>query len=197
MYPIVAVVAISVWIVGATMLGGPPAGMAASFVSAATIVILAARARPDTSIEADPGPGNRILVIACTPLDRPEALESIVTLAQVSDPAGAQALIVAPAAMGRVASWTSDLAAGRVAAAERLVVALAGLAAAGVDAIGRVGDTDPLMATEDALRTWPAGKVLFIHDFADERAAAAAAEVSRRAMVPVRVVALSGVGASH
>ncbi len=195
-YPIVAVVAIATTIVGATMLGGPPAGMAASFACAATIVVIAARAKPDAAIEADPGPANRILVIACTPLDHPEALAPIVAEARDATPPGsAEALIVAPAAMGRLASWTSDVAAGRVAAAERLVVALAGLAAAGLEATGRVGDADPLLATEDALRSWPAGSVLFIHDFADERAAIAAGEISRRASVPVRGVALAGVAA--
>jgi hypothetical protein len=192
------VVAISVAIVGATMVGGPPAGMAASFLSAATIVIVAARARPDTSIEAEPGPDNRILVIACSPLDRPEALAPILAAAEgvVAD-ATPQALIVAPAATSRLASWTSDLQAGRVAAAERLAVALAGLAAAGVDATSRVGDADPRLAAEDALRTWPAGRVVFVHDAGDERAAAAASEVRRRALVPVRVVAVPAVATSR
>src|SRR5258706_312295 len=67
LYPIAAVAAIAVTIVGATMIGGPPAGMAASFVCAATIVTLAAPAKPDAAIRADPGPDNRILVIPPPP----------------------------------------------------------------------------------------------------------------------------------
>ncbi len=92
--------------------------------------------------------------------------------------------------MGRLASWTSDLQAGRLAAAERLVVALANLAAAGLDARSRVGDSDPILATEDAVRSWPAEMIVFFTDRDDERGARAARDVSRRATVPVRHVVI-------
>jgi hypothetical protein len=67
-------------------------------------------------------------------------------------------------------------------------VTLAGLAAAGLDARSRVGDSDPTLATEDAIRSWPAEMIVFFTDREDERAARAARDVTRRATVPVRHV---------
>ena len=187
-HPVFAIVAIAGGVVGATMIGGPPAGMGASFIAAATIVTIAARAKPEGTISVESGPSNRILVLACAALDQPHALEPIHAAAATALAGEPEALVVAPASVGRLASITSDIRAGQVSAAERLAVALAGFAAADIEATGRVGDSDPLAAAEDALRTWPAGQVVFIHDAADDRAARAAAALGKRSPVPVRVV---------
>jgi hypothetical protein len=187
-----AVAAIALPVIGATLAGGPAAGLGASFLVAATIVFIAVRMRPDEPIGGRGAQPSRLLVVACTAIDGPAALRPVLDQVARLGADDAQVMVVAPSYTGRLASWTSDLQPGRVAAAERLVITLAGLAAAGVDARSRVGDEDPVLATEDADREWPAGQILFVTDAGDERAAQAAAEVGRRARVPVRHVALEG-----
>jgi hypothetical protein len=191
----VAVVGIAVPIIGATMFGGPPAGLAAAFVVAATIVFLAARATPREPIEIARGDGDRprLLVIACTALDEPFAVESIAAAAEdvaQDSPLATDVLVVAPAAVNRLAQWLSDLGRARLEAQELLAVSLAGLAAGGLDARGRVGDPDPVVATEDTLRTFPANALVFVGEIEDERIAEAAADVRDRLAIPVRRLAL-------
>jgi hypothetical protein len=66
-----------------------------------------------------------------------------------------------------------------------LAVSLGSLAAAGLDAQGQVGDTDPVQAVEDALHTFPAQELVFVtgrDHYAEVQ------EVRRRLDRPVRVL---------
>jgi hypothetical protein len=72
----------------------------------------------------------------------------------------ADVLVVAPALSSHVRYWTSDIDSARAAAQERLDSSLETLRAAGVRAEGEVGDSDPLQAIEDALRTFGADEVI-------------------------------------
>ena len=74
----------------------------------------------------------------------------------------ADVLVLAPAINAPVAHWLSDLRKARFDAQRRLAVSLASLAAAHVDARGQVGDSDPVQAVEDTLRTFPAQEVVFV-----------------------------------
>jgi hypothetical protein len=191
----VVVIGISVPIIAATMAGGPPAGLGAAFLVAATIVYLAVRSAPREPIEVagSDRAGARVLVIACAAVDEPRAAEAIVTAAAeagADDAAEAEVLVVAPATGSRLGHWLSDVGPARLGAQERLAVSLAGLATAGVDARGRVGDPDPVVATEDALRTFPAGAVVFVSELDDERAHEAAEDVRDRGRLPVRHLAM-------
>jgi hypothetical protein len=189
------VIGIAVPIIGATMIAGPPGGLAASFLAAATIVYLAVRASPREPIEvaAAEREGARVLVIACTSVDEPIAAEAVATAAEeagASDPSEAEVLVVAPASGSRLGHWLSDLGPARLSAQERLAVSLAALATAGLDARGRVGDPDPTVATEDVLRTFPAERLVFVTEVDDERAHRAAEDVRARSSLPVRHLAL-------
>jgi len=73
---------------------------------------------------------------------------------------GAGVSIVAPALNSRFAHWLSDEDRARRAAAERLDRCVAALRAFGIEAEARVGDADPLLAIEDALRTFPADEIV-------------------------------------
>jgi hypothetical protein len=73
--------------------------------------------------------------------------------------ADVEVLVVAPALGGRLERWTSDDRPRR-AAEERLDRCLAGLRAAGIRAEGVVGDDDPLVAIDDALRLFDADEIL-------------------------------------
>jgi hypothetical protein len=71
-----------------------------------------------------------------------------------------EVLVVAPALAGPVRFWASDVDGARDAAQERLRASLSALAAAGVEARGEIGDSDPLQAIEDALRTFGADEIV-------------------------------------
>jgi hypothetical protein len=191
----IAVIGIAVPIIGATMVGGPPAGLGAAFLVAATIVYLAVRASPREPIEVagSQRAGARVLVLACTAVDEPTAVEAVLSAAEeagADSPGEAEVTVVAPASGSRLGQWLSDLGPARISAQERLAVSLAGLAAAGIDARGRVGDPDPTVATEDALRMFAATRLVFVSEIDDDRAARAAEDVRRRSRIPVRHLAL-------
>jgi len=89
---------------------------------------------------------HRILVIAN------ETVESDVLRDEVARRAPAQVLVVAPALASRLAYWSSADDGARRAAEARLTRCLALLREARIDAEGQVGDADPLLAIEDAIR---------------------------------------------
>jgi hypothetical protein len=72
----------------------------------------------------------------------------------------ASVYVVSPTLVSRARLWTSDLTAGMVAAGHRLHTSLACMRAAGLQAEGVVGDTDPVLAIEDALSVFDAQHVL-------------------------------------
>jgi hypothetical protein len=189
--PLIAV-AISLPVIALFAIAGPAAGMAAGALVAAAIVVIAARSRFDEEIEVAPAPagGGGVLVVVSAPIEGAAAIEAV---ARASRQAGADpdadrpaVLVLAPALNSRLSHWLSDLRTARLEAQERLAVSLAVLAAAGVDARGQVGDTDPVQATEDALRSFSAREVIFVT--AGRRGTAAAATVRRRLDRPVRHV---------
>jgi hypothetical protein len=71
-----------------------------------------------------------------------------------------QVLVVCPALNSPIRHWASDEDAARAAAQKRLAASLARLAEAGIQARGEVGDSEPLQAIEDALRTFGADEII-------------------------------------
>jgi GABA permease len=71
-----------------------------------------------------------------------------------------EVLVVAPALNGRLAHWSSDDRRARREAEQRLSRCLDSLRAVGLVANGRVGDADPLLAIDDALRLFPANEIV-------------------------------------
>jgi hypothetical protein len=89
----------------------------------------------------------RVLVVANETLAS-EALREVVL---ASGPASS-IHIVAPALSSRVAFWTSDNRHARSAAERRLQACVEGLRRTGLNVEGAIGDANPLVAIEDALR---------------------------------------------
>jgi hypothetical protein len=157
--------AISVPVIAAFALAGPAAGMAAGALVAAAIVVIAARTRFEEEIEVAPARGGGgILVVAMARIEGADAVEAVRRAQAASGDQAADVLVLAPALNRPVSHWLSDLRRARLEAQERLAVSLAVLAAAGVDAHGQVGDTDPIQAIEDALRSYPAAELVFVTD---------------------------------
>jgi len=61
-------------------------------------------------------------------------------------------LVVSPALNSRLKTWTSDEDPARAQARARLDVTLTRLSSVGIEARGEIGDVDPLVAIEDAVR---------------------------------------------
>jgi hypothetical protein len=93
----------------------------------------------------------RILVVANETVGGSALLEQI---RNRSEGVNEHVLVVVPALNSPLKHWTSDEDGAREAAQERLEASLRAMRAAGIDARGEVGDSDPLQAIEDALRTF-------------------------------------------
>jgi hypothetical protein len=104
--------------------------------------------------------GKRILVLASEPVSG-EALRKAVGRESADD---AEVLVVAPALNTRTRFWVSDPDPAIERADEVQAETVERMEEEGVDAVGDTGESDPLLAIEDALRTFPADQiVLFTH----------------------------------
>jgi nucleotide-binding universal stress UspA family protein len=72
----------------------------------------------------------------------------------------AEILVVAPALTSHLKQWTSDEDEGRAKAEERVRISVESLSTAGLNVRGEVGDSQPLQAIEDALRTFGADEIV-------------------------------------
>jgi nucleotide-binding universal stress UspA family protein len=104
------------------------------------------------------GPGDRrILVIANETVGGQTLGEEIRRRAEGFDE---EVLVVSPALNSPLRHWTSDEDGARAAAQERLEASVARLAEAGVRVRGEVGDSEPLQALEDAVRTFGPDEII-------------------------------------
>ncbi len=69
-------------------------------------------------------------------------------------------LVVAPALNSPIRHWASDDDRARAEAEQRLEDSLAALRKSGINVHGEVGDSEPLQAIEDALRTFGADEII-------------------------------------
>lgn len=172
----------------AFLLGLGQVGLALGAATAAIIVVLAVRARAEEPIEvaerSAKTPGG-VLVLALTAI---EDAETVGLVAAMADPSREQAaggvLVLSPARGTRLDRWADDLERARFESQRVLAVSVASLAAAGVEAEGRVGDGDPLQAAEDTLRSYPATEVVIVAAAGDSEAPIAA--LQRRLALPSR-----------
>ncbi len=187
------VLAIAVPIAVFFYLGGPGVGVAVGALVAVAIVVVAARQRPRGAlgrVGAASAPGQILLVAACA-VEDPAAIAAI---AAVPAPGLAAVLVLAPARIGFFARWASDVEGARREAQRRLVITVASLAKAGIEAEARVGDEDLVQAVEDQLQSFAATEVILVSDGAgeDPGVAAAAAELESRLLPRFRWLRLSG-----
>jgi nucleotide-binding universal stress UspA family protein len=99
----------------------------------------------------------RVLVVANETVGGEELLSTISTLALTHT---TTFLVVCPALNSRLKTYTSDEDPAREAAQQRLDETLERLGAVGIDARGEVGDGDPLVAIDDAVRTFGPDEIL-------------------------------------
>lgn len=180
-------------LVGPTIAGfaiaGPPLGLAVGALTTAALIGFAALARYDEEIAvaATPDARYRLLVVAPEAVEDPATVEQIAAVAsEGGDRAEGEPelRVLAPARMSTLDRWASDVRAARAHAQRALAISIAALAAAGLDATGKVGDADPVQAIEDELATFPAQEVVLAGTGALDRSQVE--EVRRRLDRPVR-----------
>jgi len=93
----------------------------------------------------------RVLEVANETVGGEELVSAISTFALTQT---TRFLVICPALNTRLKTWTSDEDPAREAAQERLNATLERLATVGINARGEVGDGDPLVAIQDAVRTF-------------------------------------------
>jgi hypothetical protein len=191
------VAGIALPIVAAFLVGGPGAGVAMGALAGVAILVVAARQRPRGPIGAPHAPGGRrhVLVVVACPVEEPGSVRAVAREAGLGGTgAGADVLVLAPASIGFLDRWASDVTAARQTAQERLVATVAALAKAGIEAQARVGDEDVVQAVEDQLQSYPADEVVLVTAGNDDTGTgeAAAAELKPRLRAEFRHLVLGG-----
>ena len=175
-------------------LGGPPLGLASARSRPPACSCVAARTQFDEPIEvpavratALPGAGrqppSRSRTRGWSSGSPTIAGEGREVLGGAEEPQVSCSPRPAPRLLDR---WASDVGKAREAAARVLAVSLAALAAAGIDARGRVGDADPVQAITDELRDLPGARGLMVAG--PELGEPEVEEVGRRLDRPVRLL---------
>jgi nucleotide-binding universal stress UspA family protein len=130
-------------------------------LSAAAVAVYLRQRGPEpeaTKVTPLGGPDERrVLVVANETVGGQELLSTISTLALSQQ---TRFRVVCPALNSRLKTYTSDEDPAREAAQERLDVTLARLASVGIEATGEVGDGDPLLALDDAVRTFGPNEIV-------------------------------------
>jgi hypothetical protein len=168
------VAAIAVPIAVSFLTVGPALGMAAGALAAVAIVAIAANQQPRGTIGGgDRTDVRRVLVVVGDPLEDTAAVEEVAAVVRTNG--ASEVMVLAPARIGFLDRWASDVEAARRDAQRRLVISVASLAAAGVEAEARVGDEDTVQAVEDQFGSFPAAEVILVSAGGEEDPAAAAA----------------------
>jgi hypothetical protein len=149
-------------IVAATLAGGRWAGLVMFLVLSLVGLWWLLRRRPEAPVRtAHPRRGRederRILVIANETVAGDRLRNEI---RQRAEGYQEQVLVVCPALNSPLRHWASDDDDARAKAQDRLAASLEGLGQAGIEARGEVGDSEPLQAIEDALRTFGADEII-------------------------------------
>jgi hypothetical protein len=188
------VAAIVVPVVAGFMVGGPPLGLGVGFLVCAGLVVFAARQRPEGPIETAPATDSRrhLLIVTNREIDAPAAVEAVSRAAGLDAGDDVDIRVLAPSTTGFLDRWATDVQAARDEAQRKLVITLAALSRAEVDAQAQVGDAAIVQAVEDQLRSFPATEVVLATGPPDEdpEGVRAAEELERRLTQPFRQVEL-------
>lgn len=180
----VIVAALTLPIIAGFLAVGPALGVAAGALAVLALLVVAARQRPRGPIGSpDVGERRRVLIVVTAQVEDPAAIDAIAHAAELDrSEEGDEILVLAPARIGFLDRWASDVEGARQVAQQSLVVTVAALAKAGIAAEARVGDEDVVQAIEDQLQSFAASEVVLVSQGAgdDEGVDAAAAELDSR-----------------
>jgi GABA permease len=160
---VVAIVVAAALVVGLTLLTRPIWGVLFAALLIGIGVGLAWRitrgSEPRSVVARISGDSTRrILVVANQTAAGKELLEEIRNRCRGTD---CEVMLVSPALVGsRAERWASDIDEGLDLARERMTRSVSALHGVGVEVRAEVGDPDPNMAIEDALRVFPADEIV-------------------------------------
>ena len=173
--PVAAAMALSGTEIGAGL------GVAVGALAATSLVVFAARAKPDGTLEVAQSEdlGHRVLVLALAEATPASAQR----IAEIAGSASDVRLLV-PVPSHRLDRWLSAEDDARHEAQAQLARSAGALVAAGLPVSGSVGDHDPAQALEDELRGYPADEVVLLSDGHRDPLG----KVERRLALPLRRV---------
>jgi hypothetical protein len=157
------IAAIGVPVVAAMALAGTfgaGLGMAVGAVAATSVVVFAARSKPQPKLEVAPpdGPGGRRVLVVATQEPTPDSAQRIAAIAG----SASDVRLVVPIPSHRLDRWMSAEDNARHEAEARLARSAGALVAAGLPVSGSIGDADPAQALEDELRGYAADEVVLL-----------------------------------
>jgi hypothetical protein len=156
------IAAIAIPIVAAMALAGSVGaglGMAVGALAATSVLVFAARSKPQRRLEIAPGDdaGHRVLVLAVAEAT-PESAQRIADI--TGSPSDVR--LVVPVPSHRLDRWLSAEDDARHEAEALLARSAGTLVAAGLPVSGSIGDADPAQALEDELRGYAADEVVLL-----------------------------------
>jgi hypothetical protein len=181
--PVIVAVIVVPTVLGAVF-GGPGLGILIAVVLLVAIVVVAVRSRPKEPIEtaAAPDATHRVLLALTVPVEDAATAEKVVRAAEARGDRPTQILALAPTHPHFLDRWASDVGEAQAEARHKLDLTVATLRREHVDARTAIGDSDVVLAIEDALREFPADEVVLATGSPedDPEGAAAAADLAER-----------------
>lgn len=146
-------------------LGGPGLGLSIAGLSLVALAVVAILVIPRDPIGRTPHPelARRLLIATTFPIEDSESIQRVADEVKLGfDENDAEVRILTPATNTFLRRWATDLERARSRAQRDLVVSVASLTLAGVDASARVGDEDLVQAVEDELAGFDATEVFLV-----------------------------------
>jgi len=172
---------------------GPGIGMSVVGLSLVTLVVLALRAasRDPIGKSTHPELDRRLLVVTTFAIEDAATIQRVADEIELGIKPESEVRILTPATNTFLNRWATDLKASRERAQTNLVISVASLTLAGVDATAQVGDEDLVQAVEDQLATFDATEVILVTRTAGDNSAAAE-DLKERLRPVFRHVTLDG-----
>jgi hypothetical protein len=146
-------------------LAGPGLGLTIAGLSLVGLAVTAMLVIPRDPIGRAPRPelARRLLVVTTFPIEDARSIQRVADEIRLGyDENDAEVRILTPASNTFLRRWATDIERARDRAQRDLVVSVASLTLAGVDASARVGDEDLVQAVEDELATFNATEVFLL-----------------------------------
>lgn len=154
---------------------GPGTGISIAGLAMVTIAVVAMRKYPWDPMGRKPHPEleRRLLIATTFPIEDSATIQRVADEVQLGfDEENAEIHLLTPAANTFLRRWATDLKAAQERAQRDLVISVASLTLAGVDAKARVGDEDLVLGIQDELARFDATEVfLFTRRDPDSNAA--------------------------
>lgn len=146
-------------------LGGPGLGISIAGLSLVALAVIAALVIPRDPIGRKPHPelARRLLVVTTFPIEDSRSIQRVADEVRLGfDENDVEIRLLTPATNTFLRRWATDLERARDRAQRDLVVSVASLTLAGVDATASVGDENLVRAVEDELASYDATEVFLI-----------------------------------